>query len=164
MDPNQTFEGVISGVTEFGIFVEITENNCEGLVRMQDLSNDFYEFDKDNYRIVGQRTKKMYTFGDQVVVRVKETNLARRSMDFALVSDKAGHVTDSGSTGRSSRSGSSRREGSSSRSGSSRSGTSARGSSSTSRSAGTSTSAPKPKRTEGTAPKGENRRGGRGRK
>jgi ribonuclease R len=164
MDPNQTFEGVISGVTEFGIFVEITENNCEGLVRMQDLSNDFYEFDKDNYRIVGQRTKKMYTFGDQVVVRVKETNLARRSMDFALVSDKAGHVTDSGSTGRSSRSGSSRREGSSSRSGGSRSGASARGASSTSRSAGTTTSSPKPKRTEGTAPKGENRRGGRGRK
>ncbi|GAB3640484.1 ribonuclease R [Spirosoma arcticum] len=162
MDPNRTFEGVISGVTEFGIFVEITENNCEGLVRMQDLSNDFYEYDKENYRIVGSRTKKMYTFGDQVVVRVKETNLARRSMDFALVSDKAGHVTDSGNDGRSSRSGSSgRRDGGSPRSGSSRSGASARGSSSTSRS---TSSAPKPKRTESTAPKGENRRGGRGKR
>ena len=85
MDPERTFAGVISGVTEFGIFVEITENSCEGLVRMQDLSDDFYEFDKENYRIIGQRTKKMYTFGDVVEVRVKETNLARRSMDFALV-------------------------------------------------------------------------------
>ena len=161
MDPNRTFEGVISGVTEFGIFVEITENNCEGLVRMQDLSNDFYEFDKENYRIIGSRTKKMYTFGDQVVVRVKETNLARRSMDFALVSDKAGHVTDSGKSGRSSRSGSGgprsdRRDG-----GSSRSGGSARSSASGSRS---DNGTPKPKRTEGTAPKGENRRGGRGRR
>ena len=146
MSPDRTFEGVISGVTEFGIFVEITENNCEGLVRMQDLNNDFYEFDKVNYRIVGSRTKKMYTFGDQVVVRVKETNLARRSMDFALVSDNAGRVTDSDNSGRSGRS---------------RSGSPARGSSATSRSTG---SAPKPKRTEGTAPKGENRRGGRGKR
>ena len=56
---------------------------------MQDLSDDFYEFDKENYRIIGQRTKKMYTFGDVVEVRVKETNLARRSMDFALVGDNA---------------------------------------------------------------------------
>lgn len=156
MDPNRTFEGVISGVTEFGIFVEITENNCEGLIRMQDLSNDFYEFDKENYRIIGSRTKKMYTFGDQVVVRVKETNLGRRSMDFALVSDKAGHVTDSENSGRSSRSGSSRRDGGS-RSGDSRSGSSSRGSSSSSsRSSG--------KRSETPAPKGENRRGGRGRR
>ena len=159
MDANRTFEGVISGVTEFGIFVEITENNCEGLVRMQDLSNDFYEFDKVNYRIVGSRTKKMYTFGDQVVVRVKETNLARRSMDFALVSDKAGHVSDSDSSSRSGRSGSSRRDGNA-RSGDSRSDGSAR-SSSSSRSTG---STPRPKKTEGTAPKGEIRRGGRGKR
>lgn len=155
MDPNRTFEGVISGVTEFGIFVEITENNCEGLVRMQDLSNDFYEFDKENYRIIGSRTKKMYTFGDQVVVRVKETNLGRRSMDFALVSDKAGHVTDSDNSGRSGRSRSDRRDGGS-RSGESRSGSSSRSTSSSSRSSG--------KRSESPAPKGENRRGGRGRR
>jgi ribonuclease R len=150
MDPNRTFEGVISGVTEFGIFVEITENNCEGLVRMQDLSNDYYEFDKENYRIIGSRTKKMYTFGDQVVVRVKETNLGRRSMDFALVSDKAGHLTDADNNSRSSRSRSDRRDGGS------RSGGSSRTSSSSSRSSG--------KRSESPAPKGENRRGGRGRR
>nr|WP_293836534.1 ribonuclease R [uncultured Arsenicibacter sp.] len=87
---SQTFEGVISGVTEFGIFVEITENSCEGLVRMQDLNDDYYEFDKENYRIIGSRTKRIFTFGDKVVVRLKETNLSRRSMDFYLVSDSTG--------------------------------------------------------------------------
>ncbi|MFD2571487.1 ribonuclease R [Spirosoma soli] len=142
MDPERTFEGVISGVTEFGIFVEITENNCEGLVRMQDLSDDYYEFDKDNYRIIGQRTKKMYTFGDQVVVRVKETNLGRRSMDFALVSDKAGRATDFSDNQRSSRRENDRRSGSS---------------------RGSSSSSPRGRR-ESTAAKGENRRGGRGRR
>ncbi len=148
MDPNRTFEGVISGVTEFGIFVEITENNCEGLIRMQDLSDDFYDFDKENYRIIGQRSKKMYTFGDQVVVRVKETNLARRSMDFALVSDNAGRATDVGSV----RSGSGRRrnESGSSSAGGSRSSSSRRGNSSG--------------RKDAPAPKGENRRGGKGRR
>ena len=139
MAPDQHFEGVISGVTEFGIFVEITENGCEGLVRMQELNGDFYEFDRDNYRIVGQRTKKMYTFGDPVVVRVKETNLARRSMDFALVSDKAGRVTDSGPS-------QPRRQRSERSSG----GASKRSSSSS--------------RPKAPAAKGENRRGGRGRK
>ncbi|AQG81025.1 ribonuclease R [Spirosoma montaniterrae] len=146
MPADQTFAGVISGVTEFGIFVEITENNCEGLVRMQDLSDDFYEFDKDNYRIIGSRHKKMYTFGDAVEVRVKETNLARRSMDFMLVSDKAGHATDSGNrrSGRRDSERGSREGGASSRS------------SSSGRSSG--------KRSSGPAPKGENRRGGRGRR
>ncbi|GAB2558106.1 ribonuclease R [Spirosoma areae] len=147
MAPDQAFEGVISGVTEFGIFVEITENSCEGLVRMQDLSDDFYEFDKDNYRIVGQRHKKMYTFGDPVVVRVKETNLARRSMDFALVSDKAGRATDVAGERRSSQ-----REGS----GRTRSGNS--------RTASSSRRSVNADGKQVTTAKGENRRGGRGRR
>ncbi|QDK77419.1 ribonuclease R [Spirosoma sp. KCTC 42546] len=150
MAPDQVFEGVISGVTEFGIFVEITENSCEGLVRMQDLSDDYYEFDKDNYRIIGQRHKKMYTFGDPVVVKVKDTNLARRSMDFALVSDKAGRATDADTRGLGSDKGKDSR---SSRSGSSK-GTSA----SSSRRSGSASSK------QGVAAKGENRRGGRGRR
>ncbi|GAB4002204.1 ribonuclease R [Spirosoma daeguense] len=143
MAHDQVFEGVISGVTEFGFFVEITENNCEGLVRMQDLTDDYYEFDKDNYRIVGQRHKKIYTFGDPVVIRVKETNLARRSMDFVLVSDKAERHSsgmDSGS-GRAARRSEGRNSHSSSSRNDSRSG-----------------------RKKGVAPKGENRRGGRGRR
>lgn len=141
METDRTFEGVISGVTEFGIFVEITENSCEGLVRMQDLSDDFYEFDKDNYRIIGNRHKKMYTFGDQVEVKVKETNLARRSMDFVLVSDKAGRVVESKPSRRSGRRSEER---SSTNASSKRSGSSSR--------------------KEGPAAKGQNRRGGRGRR
>ncbi|GAB4025644.1 ribonuclease R [Spirosoma koreense] len=149
MAPGQSFEGVISGVTEFGFFVEITENSCEGLVRMQDLTDDYYDFDKENYRIIGQRHKKMYTFGDAVVVRLKETNLARRSMDFALVNDKV--ERQSGDTdAESGRSG--RRDGhKGARSGGSASASSSRRSSSSGRS-------------QAPAAKGENRRGGRGRR
>jgi ribonuclease R len=147
MAHDQVFEGVISGVTEFGFFVEITENSCEGLVRMQDLTDDYYEFDKDNYRIIGQRTKKMYTFGDPVVVRVKETNLARRSMDFALVNDKAERPIDLSSSRRSTRRSDSRDE-----------------SASRGRKTSTGKRASSSNRREGTASKGENRRGGRGRR
>ncbi|RYC67385.1 ribonuclease R [Spirosoma sordidisoli] len=142
MEPDRTFAGVISGVTEFGIFVEITENNCEGLVRMQDLSDDFYDFDKENYRIVGQRNKKIYTFGDAVEVRVKETNLARRSMDFVLVGDNASRATGGKTSGR-------RSDGKRDSDGRS-SASSARRSSSG--------------RSDAPAAKGQNRRGGRGRR
>jgi ribonuclease R len=85
MEPERVWEGVISGVAEFGIFVEIKETSCEGMIRMTDLRDDFYEYDKANYRIVGQRSKRMFTFGDAVKVRVKDTNMARRSMDLSLV-------------------------------------------------------------------------------
>jgi ribonuclease R len=84
MDPDKEFDGIVTGVTEFGIFVEITETASEGLIRMTDLGDDYYELEKENYRIVGQRTKKIYTFGDTVKVKVKDTNLARRSMDLYL--------------------------------------------------------------------------------
>jgi ribonuclease R len=85
MEPERVWDGVISGVAEFGIFVEIKETSCEGMIRMTDLKDDFYEYDKANYRIVGQRSKRMFTFGDAVKVRVKDTNMARRSMDLSLV-------------------------------------------------------------------------------
>jgi ribonuclease R len=84
MDRDKEFDGIVTGVTEFGIFVEITETASEGLIRMTDLGDDYYELEKENYRIVGQRTKKIYTFGDTVKVKVKDTNLARRSMDLYL--------------------------------------------------------------------------------
>lgn len=89
MEPNRVFDGIVSGVTEFGVFVEITETASEGLVRMSDLSDDFYEFDKENLRIVGKRSGRVITFGDAVSVKVKETNLGRRSMDLWLVSIKS---------------------------------------------------------------------------
>ncbi|GAB3180184.1 ribonuclease R [Telluribacter humicola] len=87
MEEDRVFDGIITGVTDFGMFVEITETASEGLVRMTDLDDDYYELDKENYRLIGQKTKKIYTFGDPVKVRVKEINLARRSMDLLLEGD-----------------------------------------------------------------------------
>ena len=85
MDEDKVWDGIISGVAEFGIFIEITETASEGMIRMADLKDDFYEYDRENYRIVGQRNGKVYTFGDKLQVKVKECNLARRSMDLLLV-------------------------------------------------------------------------------
>ena len=84
MEPNREWEGIITGVTEFGLFVEITETASEGLIRMNDLNDDYYELDKENYRLVGKRTGRFYTFGDAAKVKVKETNISRRSMDLIL--------------------------------------------------------------------------------
>ncbi len=81
----QIFDGIISGVTEFGFFVEIGETSCEGLVRMADLTDDFYELDKENYRIIGRANGRVFNFGDKVQVRVSNTNLAKRSIDLELV-------------------------------------------------------------------------------
>ena len=159
MPKDMEFAGVIAGVTEFGFFVEIPENSCEGLVRMQDLTDDFYEYDKDNYRIIGRKAKKMYTFGDAVTVKVKDANLARRSIDFTLVSDNAKTATDGGQIRASQgREGSSRRrsEGSGGQRNDAR-GRKAASSGSRSKSAGGES-----KRSTGAAPKGPNRRGGRG--
>ncbi|GAB3506141.1 ribonuclease R family protein [Emticicia fontis] len=85
-DHNTIFDGVVTGVTDFGIFVEITSTSCEGMVRLADLNDDFYELDKENYRIVGKRTGRIITFGEAVKVRVKATDMERRSMDLELVS------------------------------------------------------------------------------
>lgn len=85
-DNRRTFDGVVTGVTDFGIFVEITETSCEGMVRLADLKDDYYELDAQNYRIIGTRKGKIITFGDAVQVRVKATDLERRSMDLELVS------------------------------------------------------------------------------
>ncbi|TLU97884.1 ribonuclease R [Dyadobacter luticola] len=115
MDKELVFDGIITGVTEFGIFVEITATASEGLIRMTDLGDDYYELEKENYRIIGQRTKKIYAFGDAVKVKVKDTNLARRSMDLYLDGTTPGYsrsgggnFRDGGSRGGSSRQDSSR--------------------------------------------------------
>ena len=82
---DEEFVGVISGVTEWGIYVEIIENKCEGMVRISDIKGDYYIFDEKEYAIVGQRTKKTYQLGDEVVVMVKNTDLMKRHLDFALI-------------------------------------------------------------------------------
>ena len=84
---NETFEGVITGVTEWGIYVEITSNKCEGMVRIKDIKSDHYIFDEKQYAIVGQSTKNIYQLGDDVKVRVKHTDLERKHLDFSLIED-----------------------------------------------------------------------------
>lgn len=86
--PEQEFEGVISGVTEWGIYVEIIENKCEGMVRIKDISSDYFIFDERQYALIGQAKRKMYQLGDKVVVTVKNTDLERKHLDFNLVEDE----------------------------------------------------------------------------
>ena len=81
------FEGVISGVTEWGIYVEISENKCEGMVRIRDIKSDYFIFDEKQYAIVGQSTKKIYQLGAVVTVKVKNTDLERKHLDFTLIED-----------------------------------------------------------------------------
>ncbi|MDR0333790.1 MAG: ribonuclease R [Dysgonamonadaceae bacterium] len=78
------YDGVISGVTEWGIYVELNENKCEGLVPLRELDDDFYELDEKNYRLVGRRTKREYRLGQSVTIRVARANLERKQLDFAL--------------------------------------------------------------------------------
>ena len=80
-----TYDAIISGVTEWGIYAEIIENKCEGLVPMRDLDDDYYEFDERNYCLVGRRTHKRYALGDTVKVQVARCNLEKKQLDFALV-------------------------------------------------------------------------------
>ncbi|MGB5205675.1 ribonuclease R [Eudoraea sp.] len=82
---DQEFTGVISGVTEWGIYVEIIENKCEGMVRIRDIKDDYYTFDEREYAIIGERTHKKYQLGDTVRVMVKSTDLVKRHLDFSLL-------------------------------------------------------------------------------
>jgi ribonuclease R/exosome complex exonuclease DIS3/RRP44 len=82
---DKEFVGVISGVTEWGIYVEIIENKCEGMVRIRDIKDDYYIFDESQYAIVGERFKKTYQLGDEVIVMVKNTDLVKRHLDFTLL-------------------------------------------------------------------------------
>ncbi len=81
------FSGVISGVTEWGMYVEIIENKCEGMIRLRDISDDFYTLDEKNYAIIGQRKKKVYQLGDEVKIRVKNVDLTKKQIDFSLVQE-----------------------------------------------------------------------------
>jgi ribonuclease R len=81
------FTGIISGVTEWGMYVEIIENKCEGMIRLRDISDDFYTLDEKNYCIIGQRKKKIYQLGDEVKIRVKNVDLTKKQIDFSLVQD-----------------------------------------------------------------------------
>ncbi|TBV28321.1 ribonuclease R [Meridianimaribacter sp. CL38] len=82
---DEEFVGVISGVTDWGIYVEIIDNKCEGMVRIRDIKDDYYEFDESQYAIVGRETKNIYQLGDEVIVKVKETDLVKKHLDFTLI-------------------------------------------------------------------------------
>ena len=79
------FEGHVSGLTEWGIYVEVEPTKIEGMVPLRDIKSDFFEFDADRYRIIGRRTKVVYNLGDPVRIRVKKTDLDRKLLDYELV-------------------------------------------------------------------------------
>lgn len=79
------YEGSVSGVTEWGLYVELDDNKCEGMVPVRDLDDDYYEFDEKNYCLVGRRKKHVYQLGDKMTVRVARADLNKKQLDFALV-------------------------------------------------------------------------------
>ena len=81
----QTYDGVISGVTEWGLYVELNENKCEGMIPIRDLDDDYYEFDEKNYCLRGRRKNRIYSLGDAITVKVARANLEKKQLDFALV-------------------------------------------------------------------------------
>jgi ribonuclease R len=83
----RVYAGLISGVTEWGIYVEIIETKCEGMVRLAEMTDDFYEFDEKNYRITGRKNRKTYTLGDRINVLVKKTDIDKRMIDLVFAKD-----------------------------------------------------------------------------
>ena len=83
----EEYDAVISGVTEWGLYTEINENKCEGMVPIRTLDDDYYEFDDANYCIVGRRHRRKFTIGDPVRIRIVRANLDRKQLDFELVED-----------------------------------------------------------------------------
>jgi ribonuclease R len=84
---DEIFNGMISGVTEWGLYVEIVDSKCEGLIRVRDLVDDFYELNEDQYCLVGHRSKKVYQLGDLLKVRLKSADLMKKQIDFVLAED-----------------------------------------------------------------------------
>lgn len=80
----QSYDGVISSITEWGIFVEIIENKCEGMISMRNLGNDYFEFDERNYRLVGRHTQKTYNLGDTLRIKIAAANLEKKQLEFEL--------------------------------------------------------------------------------
>lgn len=79
---DREFLGVISGVTEWGIYVEIIENKCEGMVRIRDIKEDYYTFDESQYALVGATSNKLLQLGDEIFVKVKNADLVKKQLDF----------------------------------------------------------------------------------
>jgi ribonuclease R/exosome complex exonuclease DIS3/RRP44 len=82
---DEDFLGVISGVTDWGIYIEIISNKCEGMVSVRDMKDDHYQFDQDQYAMVGKKTDMTYQLGDEVIVKVKNADLVKKHLDFYMV-------------------------------------------------------------------------------
>jgi ribonuclease R len=80
----EEFEGLISGLTEWGIYIEIISTKVEGMIKMSALLDDYYEFDEKNMRVVGRHNKRMYTLGDTINVKVLKTDIDRRTIDLGF--------------------------------------------------------------------------------
>lgn len=78
----EEFMGVISGVTEWGVFIELRDNKCEGMIRIRDFKDDYYVFDEKNYAIEGERNGKIFQLGDEIMIKVKSADLDRKQLDF----------------------------------------------------------------------------------
>lgn len=81
---DKIYEGIITGVTDFGLFIELIETKCEGMARLADMKDDFYEWDERNHRVIGRRRKKVFRLGDKVQARVKKTDIDRRLIDLVV--------------------------------------------------------------------------------
>ena len=81
----EEFTGIISGVAEWGIYVELDDNKCEGLVPIRDMTDDFYLFDEQNFMIVGKRRKVKYQLGDKIKVEIAKTDINKKQLDFLLI-------------------------------------------------------------------------------
>ncbi|MCF8227198.1 MAG: ribonuclease R [Bacteroidales bacterium] len=92
----QEFEGVISGLTDWGIYTEIVENKCEGMISLQSLMDDFYEFDEDEYKIIGRQSGKEFEIGAPIKIEVINANLSKRQLDFKMVEDNENNGKNSG--------------------------------------------------------------------
>lgn len=79
------YDGVVSGVTAWGLYVEINENKCEGMIPIRDLDDDYYEFDEKNYCLIGRKKRRTYSLGDAITIKVARANLERKQLDFTLV-------------------------------------------------------------------------------
>lgn len=82
---DKEFVGVVSGVTEWGIYVEIAENKCEGMVRIREIRDDYYVFDEKQYAMVGQATNTVIQLGDEVIITVKNADLVKKQLDFNFI-------------------------------------------------------------------------------
>lgn len=84
----QEFDGLISGVSKWGVYVELLDSKVEGMVRMRDMQDDFYFLDEENYQVKGQRYGKEYKLGDSVRIKVKDIHIQKKQLDFELVTDR----------------------------------------------------------------------------